>query len=437
MEHHFSLKFREVSKKTSIRSRYNALTANEQVKLGYLRSAIAIFAVKMKLAKKKEDKERFYRQMKIYLLGYCKIKIDFGNPLERPFRRKISIAEFDESYCKTFFRFRKNDLRRLFQLLNFPVMVRFDNRGKMEGEEVFLRGLYELCQGRTKHRIAEIFGRHPSDQSRAFAWFVDHIYSNFHHLVHDNLEWWYRSGLIRQSAHAIGRKIGREDNAFALFIDCNCMSTNRPGGGPSEEGPEVERWSPLIEEAFYSGWKSVDGLKHQTIDCALGMTVDMTGPTSFRRNELILLIESHINERLRNLCVEDENDPIDYCIFGDSAYVIMSNLGTYIKKIDRELTAEEEDWNSAMKNVRLAIDWNYMVTKTLFNYVGNEGKLKLLEREAVARIYTVATLFRNFFVACGQGQSITYFNLITPDNLLEAYIRQEYNFSEIRYDNEQ
>jgi hypothetical protein len=74
-----------------------------------------------------------------------------------------------------------------------------------------------------------------------------------------------------------------------FFIDCNCLETDRPGGGPREAGVNSARWDPLIQRAFYNGWKSMHGLKHQTVDNAFGFTVDMYGPTSLRRNDLALL----------------------------------------------------------------------------------------------------------------------------------------------------
>jgi hypothetical protein len=43
----------------------------------------------------------------------------------------------------------------------------------MSGEEVFLRGLYELVSGETKHNISRnVFGRDWSAQSRAFKYFI-------------------------------------------------------------------------------------------------------------------------------------------------------------------------------------------------------------------------------------------------------------------------
>ena len=48
----------------------------------------------------------------------------------------------------------------------------------MPGEEVLLRGLYELVSGDDQFDISnEIFGRDQPAQSRAFSFFVDHVFS--------------------------------------------------------------------------------------------------------------------------------------------------------------------------------------------------------------------------------------------------------------------
>eukprot|EP00595_Chromulina_sp_UTEXLB2642_P000132 CAMPEP_0196762352 /NCGR_PEP_ID=MMETSP1095-20130614/1764_1 /TAXON_ID=96789 ORGANISM="Chromulina nebulosa, Strain UTEXLB2642" /NCGR_SAMPLE_ID=MMETSP1095 /ASSEMBLY_ACC=CAM_ASM_000446 /LENGTH=86 /DNA_ID=CAMNT_0042113021 /DNA_START=319 /DNA_END=579 /DNA_ORIENTATION=- len=65
-------------------------------------------------------------------------------------------------------------------------------------------------------------------------------------------------------------------NLFALFIDCNCLETSVPGGGPAELGANAARWEPDVQRSFYNGWKSIHGLKHQTVDCAMGLTVDIS-----------------------------------------------------------------------------------------------------------------------------------------------------------------
>jgi hypothetical protein len=156
------------------------------------------------------------------------------NSLLRPVRLNRSIESFSSEYCVNVFRFEKADLKRLLLVLNFPTEVRFDNRSKMPGEEVFLRGLYELSTGENKYTIAEnVFGRHYSDQTRAFIYFISHVYIHFRHLVqktddYEPLQWWMDTGLLELSAAKIGHRMGPNwdgFNDYALFIDCNCLPT--------------------------------------------------------------------------------------------------------------------------------------------------------------------------------------------------------------------
>ena len=111
--------------------------------------------------------------------------------------------------------------------------------------------MHKLVSGEDQFSIAEnVFGRDQSYQSRAFTYFIDHIYYKFLDLLTDNLQWWYESGFLEQSRAAIQSKLASlgftfsedELNTIFAFIDCNCMETCRVGGGPRSDGPDAERW---------------------------------------------------------------------------------------------------------------------------------------------------------------------------------------------------
>ena len=269
---------------------------------------------------------------------------------------------------------------------------------------------------------------HSSVQSRAFKWFINHIYINFHHLVHDNLAWWFKNNFFAESAAAIQQKMEEYgctmnfQNRVALFIDCNCLETDRVGGGPTEDGANASRWDPLIERAFYNGWKSNNGLKHQTVDIAHGFTVDMCGPASLRRNDLVLLRDSAINDRISLL---QEKAPEQFIIFGDTAYKRRSHITSYvIQNNDQDLQAFFVSWNRCMKEVRISIEWNYGCTVSLFKYLVTNQKLKVFESSTVSRIYTVATILRNCHIALYGCQSTNYYDISIPTDMLERYITQ-------------
>ena len=224
----------------------------------------------------------------------------------------------------------------------------------------------------------------------------------------DNLPWWFQNDLMERSAVAIDEKLGfRYADRFAAFIDCNCLRTDRPGGGPQEDGPGSERWSNDVQRAFYNGWKSIHGLKHQTVDNALGFTIDVFGPVLLRSNDMSLFRDSNINQRMAELG--------EYKIFGDSAYRggNHSHCASY---------GTDAVFNARMKSVRISIEWNYMTTVSLFAFVGMEHKFKVFESCGVTRIYIVATLFKNFHASLHGNQTMNYFGVILPDNFLAAYI---------------
>ena len=108
--------------------------------------------------------------------------------------------------CWNFFETRKEDPQRLLLNLRFPEKCVLQNGSTMPGKEVMLRGLYELFFGADQHEVVPIFGRDQTQQSRAFKYFVIHIYDNFLHLVTDNLAWWYENGYLHMSRDAIRAK---------------------------------------------------------------------------------------------------------------------------------------------------------------------------------------------------------------------------------------
>lgn len=212
---------------------------------------------------------------------------------------------------------------------------------------------------------------------------------------------------------------------ICCFIDCKCIETCVPGGGPVVDGADAPRFDYNVQRAFYNGWKSLHGLKHQTVDIAHGLTIHMHGPTSVRRNDQNLFASSAITGIFNN-CHDINNIPDNtYCIFGDSAYHTGNYIQTYYKpRNNAPLTAEETAFNEAMRSERIAIEWNYAVTSSLYRYLKNVYKLKVLQSKNVSKIYTVATLFKNFRCCMVGNQVSNYFHVTLPHYFLYCYIKR-------------
>ena len=201
-----TLSRRKSSKKLSYRYRWLRLTSHEQVELWFLRRQFIIAIAAQELA---DGDKRIPAILKAIALKYVSIAYSFGQNIRLgTVVLRTRISDFNDSDCFIFFRFLKADLYRLLHLWEFPETIRFDNRSRMSGEEVMLRGLYELASGETKHKISSnVFGREWSSQSRAFTWFMDYMYCNFRHLIKTNVGWWHRNGFFENSRVAIFKRM--------------------------------------------------------------------------------------------------------------------------------------------------------------------------------------------------------------------------------------
>ena len=131
-------------------------------------------------------------------LKYIHTKYELPNEISpSSSRRYLTIDRFSMSNCWNFFEFRKEDLHTIHLLLKLPRRCRLSNVSILPGEEVLLRGLYELISGEDQYNIAEnVFGGDQSLQSRVFAYFIDFIFARCKKLMTDNMEWWFNYLLL-------------------------------------------------------------------------------------------------------------------------------------------------------------------------------------------------------------------------------------------------
>ena len=426
MQRH-AIVIKKCARNLPLRRRHGRVTPTELVQCEKLQKFLIVLAIHLRKCRLKTDcdekeVDHLLHLIRIGYVRYLHIMYHEEKLLSKPVRLDRSIDSFCESDCFIYFRFNKEHLHELRELLGFDGIAIFDNNESMNEEEVMLRGLYELVSGETQYKIARnVFGRDCSSQSRALLYFINVMIEKHVHLLKNNLQWWYDNGFFTRSAQAIGKMLRMDDenhfNLVSHFIDCNCLETERVGGGPKEGGANAERWDPHMQRAFYNGWKSINGLKHQTVDDAYGFTVDCYGPTSLRRNDLVLLRNSDINDRFARLQLQSEDD---YVIFGDSAYKRQSHIRSYF------LAAEEVEqgqvYNRRMKKLRIAIEWNYGHQSTLFNYLNTTYKMKLLKSTMVTKVFLVTTLLRNLYTGFYGSQSSKYFDLEIPPDFNYKYI---------------
>lgn len=105
-----------------------------------------------------------------------------------------------------------------------------------------------------------------------------------------------------------------------------------------------------------------------------------------------------------------------YCIYGDSAYLLRPWLQTAQPRL--HATAAELVYNTAMSAVREAIEWTYKDVKQFWTSQDFRRSLRV-RRAPVSLLYKSAALLWNFHVCMYPGgQTKTHFD-VPPPSLAE------------------
>ena len=257
----------------------------------------------------------------------------------------------------------RRDLWRLFDGFRFPPTMISPSRHKFDGQEVFLFGLYRLSHPGKYDRqdIIKIFGFvHKSRASECFYCFLHFMVNQWGYLLTNNMQ--HSLSHLSEMASSIRKKCSELgcyfDEAFNIFgfIDNTMNATCRPGGGPTRDGIDAPRNDQNIQRAWYNGWKKLHGMKWQTIDLPNGMNFHVYGPVSVRHNDLWTLRHSDINEKLRLLQI---HEPIQYRIYGDSAYVHLNKSHMRARHLYQALTPREIFENRVLSCYMEQIEWDY------------------------------------------------------------------------------
>ena len=285
---------------------------------------------------------------------------------------------------------------------------------------------------------------------------------NWAYLLQDHLSFWLP--FLPEFAEKVRAKLQAkgvffEPGSFRVFgfTDNTMNATCRPGGGPTRTGEDAPRNDPMIQRAWYNGWKKLHGMKWQTVDLPNGMNMHVWGPVSIRHNDiwtlevhslyltfsfsyllLLLLFPSfpplpssnllHIlfvvqmSELSEKLALLQRDQELTYCIYGDSAYVCVRNdwiqcRHTLYAVEPREVRVQKHAENLALSSCREVIEWDYGDVGTIFSYVDYKKRLKM-RKSAVGMQYLTAMIMRNAMVCMRGCNTSKYFDYDFPDDFI-------------------
>ncbi len=132
-----------------------------------------------------------------------------------------------------------------------------------------------------------------------------------------------------------------------------------------------------------------------------------------RRNDLDLLGESELNDKIAALSVGELKQYKAYC---DGIFPVLSHM---LSKHTVETTRNERYENGIMTKIRIANEWAYGATENLFLILKWSHGLRLRQNREHAYFYLIATILRNAHCCLYGNQISQYFDCKPPS--LEEY----------------
>ncbi|KAF0716049.1 hypothetical protein AaE_011202 [Aphanomyces astaci] len=169
-----------------------------------------------------------------------------------------------------------------------------------------------------------------------------------------------------------------------------------------------------LQRQVYSGHKRIHCLNYQAIATPDGICIHFYGPVEGRRHDTTMLRLSGLLEYLS----QRPSVFSDCFIYGDPAYGISRHILSGYKGVD--VSGKKREFNKWMSRVRQAVEWNFMIMKSLWAFITykNLSKIRL---SPVAKIVCVAMFLTNCHCCHFRGNQISdYFGLEPPH--LEQYL---------------
>ena len=305
----------------------------------------------------------------------------------------FDLDKLSDAECQEEFRFLKNDIYQLIDILEIPESITCYN-GTVVGDEeslcIFLKRFAYPC--RYSDMIFR-FGRSVQELCMTSNHILNLLYNNnLHRLTTLNQPWLARQNL-EEYCLAIKNSGAALENCWG-FID----GTVRPVCRPSEH-----------QRVLYNGHKRVHSIKFQSVVAPNGLIANMFGPVEGKRHDSGMLAQSNLLNQLQTWSFSQNNQPL--CIYGDPAYPLRIHLQGPFKGAN--LTNNEKAYNKSMSEARVSVEWIFGDIVNYFAFLDFKKKHKV-GLSSVGKMYMTCALLHNVRTCLYGNTTSRYFDLDPP-----------------------
>ncbi len=146
-----------------------------------------------------------------------------------------------------------------------------------------------------------------------------------------------------------------------------------------------------------------------------GLVAHSFGPFPGRRHDASMYGVSGVDAQLSQILASNGQQ---MAIYGDQVYPLCPWL--YTPFGGDNLTAEQQQFNSAMSPLRTAVEWGFEKLAMYFAFVKFYANLKI-HLQPIGHYFQMATLLVNCHTCCYGSEVATYFDLEPPP--LDIYLQ--------------
>ena len=209
----------------------------------------------------------------------------------------FDIDAFTDEEFRSFFRFSREHISPLMQVLRLRKNYKASNGIRWSGEEGLCMVLRRLCYPNRLSDLIPIFGRHHTEMSTIINEMCTEIFALHQHRISSIFQPWLN---FQQSAEAVHNKGACLDNCWG-FLDGTQMRVCRPDEG---------------QESVYNGHKRQHSLKFQSLMLPFGLISHFWGPFEGRCHDSAMFYFSGLGDQISQVTIDGK----EYCVYGDSAY---------------------------------------------------------------------------------------------------------------------
>ena len=313
---------------------------------------------------------------------------------------RFVLDNLENEECISEFRFEKNDIYFLSEVLEIPKFVVCYNGTKVAAVEalcIFLKRFAYPC--RYLDMISR-FGRPVPELCFFSKHILKFIYERWVFLLSTMNQQWLSPANLQVFADAVHDKGASLENCWG-FVDGTVRPISRPGEN---------------QRILYNGHKKVHAIKFQSVVTPNGLIANLYGPVEGRKHDSGMLGDSGLFRELQQ-CAHGPNNNI-LCIYGDPAYPLRPQLMGPFKGV--AITPLQHAWNKSMSEVRISVEWIFGDVINYLKFLDFQKGLKF-KLSAVGKMYLVCALMQNARTCLYGNTTSKYFDL--PPVLIDNYFQ--------------